>query len=141
MPFIAIRATDESGVVERRARWVELRDEDISKAYVVKGRVEGARSRRKVSRRSQTSYESAAGDVHVNVTSEVMAIAAEESGVDECRAGRVELRHESIGPHERNKGPVVRGVESAGSSREVGAESSAYYISTAGGVHGDMGFR
>ncbi len=76
--------------------------------------VEGANRRRKVGRNTDARHVRAAGGVHGNAESEVTTAAAEESGVDERRAGRVELRDESV------LIAVVRGVEGADSRREVG---------------------
>ena len=101
---VEVRAADEGREDERRAGRVQLRDERVA---VVVGRVVRAGGGREVRRRRAAAHVGVAGAVDGEAAAAVEVGAAEEGGVDERRAGRVQLRQGGV------EGAVGGGVEGA----------------------------
>src|SRR5262249_40873727 len=72
-----------------------------------------------------------AGGVHSNAEAIFLVRTAQVGRVDQCRARRIELRHEAIAA--ATVGPLIR----AGRGREVGGTSAARHVGVAGGDHGN----
>src|SRR5256885_307888 len=89
-PGVVGKSVDEGG-----ADGIELRYEGVVLARRAAGRrLESPRGRRKVTGVGQSCHVGVAGCVHGDPLAPFFPIAPEVGGVDESRAGGIELRHE-----------------------------------------------
>src|SRR5439155_15340274 len=86
------KPTQIGGVEEGGAGGIEFRHEGVDQA--AEGRLEGARCRREVAGSRDARHVGVAGRVQGDAEALFRAGAAEKGGVDEGRAGGIQLRHE-----------------------------------------------
>src|SRR5439155_5778387 len=107
-------------------------------------RLDGARGRGEVWRLGPASHVGAAGSVHRDPEALVQAAAAEKGGVDQGRAGGVELHHEGIEDAAEGLPDGARGrgeVRREGEARDVGIAGgiNCYGVPTVGRESAEVG--
>src|SRR5262249_52015127 len=115
--------TQIGGVDQGRAGRIQLRHEGVREYATPESLLEGAGGGGKVGAVGWPGYVGIAGRVYRDAGGKVEAAAAQVGGVDQARAGRIQLCHEGV-------------HEAAGKCRLGGADGGG---EAAGGFSGDVG--
>ena len=131
MAEVIVTSAEERGVDQSGTRGIELRDEDVRavEASARERRLKSPRARWEVGRIGVARYVGVLGRVDGDPQAPVTATAAEVGGVDEGRAGGIELRDEGVAATGRLEGPWGR--------REVAGVGPPGHVGVAVGVHRD----